>query len=1548
MMLLLFAFIGGTRAQEELTLYDGTATNSYVPFYGLYADTQGCASEFVIPADQLTELVGCQISGLKFYLSSPASAAWTGTHQVYLGDIKETTLTGISGPSAGTIVFEGSLDATGTELTIEFSSPYTYYGGNLLIGSYVSVAGNYKSASFFGEAQTDNTGWYRSSSSADGSGVKFLPKTTFMYIPNGPYCSKPTNFILNYTGGNTAEVNWMGEADSYNIDVNGTVTEGITTNSYTLTELELGTTYEVKVQAVCSSELQSNWTNVLSFTTDECMNPAEVNYTLTDSYGDGWNGNAINVIDVNGNLIKTLTISNGSTATGSLHLCEEYVQFVWVSGGSYSYPDETSWSFTDAQGNELFSGAGNTSMATGDILYTLDNSPCPMPTDLAVSEIGPRSAVLGWTENGEAKQWQICLNDDEANLIAANSNPFTIENLIPDTKYTAKVRAINGELESLWSKTISFTTDVAFPAPTDVTASNITATTATISWTGDAESYNVHYIGATSMNTDFDDSTLGGWTTIDADGDGYNWVLGSACGGVYLESGASLAGTGHNSSTDMAVSGSYSNVVGALTPDNYLVSPQVNLGGAITFWVSGQDAGYAAEHFGVAVSTTGNTNASDFTTIKEWTLDANGNGSKDQGLWGKFTVDLSAYSGKGYVAIRHFGCTDQFMLNVDDIEIFEPDTENTWATVETSGNTTEIEGLEPETFYIAKVQAVYAEGESSWATTSFQTLEDVPAPTELAASNIGARTVELSWTENGEATSWQICLNDDEANLIAADSNPFTIENLIPETEYTAKVRAIFGEKQSNWSAAITFTTDIAFPAPTELAANNVTSTTAEISWTADASATGAVVEYAEGTLANSEWYQYDNGTYDGSIGTNGGQFYWGIMLPAGSYTGNLLKVSIYDYIAMTGTITIYNDGDDAPAGSAIGSKDITLTGAEDFAEFSFDDLAIDATKNLWVIVYNGSGATYPAAYCNAATDANGRWVSIDGAEWFDVTEAVSSAGDFMIRAEIGTVIDPATLTWTTIADATSPCELTGLNPSTEYTVRVKSIYDAEGESQWATTSFMTIEANPVPFNITADLVADGATITWDGEGDSYKVQYRTAASDEIFFFEGFEDGLPATWTTIDADGDGNEWFDFSPSSVNDSNGNPCVMGTTCATSASYVSTALTPDNWLITPQLDLQGTMSVWLRGQDPSWAAEHFAIYLSTTGTEVDDFTTTLVDETEATGEFVEYTADLSAYAGQKGYIAIRHFNCTDMFRLNVDNFGLFGNHIDAGEIVELTTTEKTITISGLDTNKGYEYQIQSVKGEDESDWSETGEFALLTLGDDATNNTGLLLNNIGRQAHVTLANRTLFKDGNWNTITLPFHVLDLTEGTLAGATVKTLDDATMEPSTEVEGNSTVTLTFSDYDFIYAGYPFVIKWEQSGSDIVNPEFANVTIATATTYSLMPNDYVQFVGNFDAFPITAADEDIYYMISNNQLTRTGKDRTLKAFRGFFRFTETAATAREFVLDFGEGDTVVTGINDLQTAQDANSWYTVNGMKLNGKPARKGLYIQNGQKVVIK
>ena len=173
-----------------------------------------------------------------------------------------------------------------------------------------------------------------------------------------------------------------------------------------------------------------------------------------------------------------------------------------------------------------------------------------------------------------------------------------------------------------------------------------------------------------TFSVDFEDGMPAGWTTIDADGDGYNWMLGSVA-----FQGQSL---GHNASTDFACSASYENTYGALYPDNYLVSPQVTLGSGSTFsfYACAQDASYSAEHFGVAVSTTG-TSPSDFTIIQEWTMTAKGggmptihtrSGNRVQGNWYQYTVDLSAYAGQQvYIAIRHFNCNDWFYLDVDDV-----------------------------------------------------------------------------------------------------------------------------------------------------------------------------------------------------------------------------------------------------------------------------------------------------------------------------------------------------------------------------------------------------------------------------------------------------------------------------------------------------------------------------------------------------------------------------------------------------------------------------------------------------------------------------------------------------------------------------------------------------------------------------------------------------------------------------------------------------------------------------------------------------------------
>ena len=158
---------------------------------------------------------------------------------------------------------------------------------------------------------------------------------------------------------------------------------------------------------------------------------------------------------------------------------------------------------------------------------------------------------------------------------------------------------------------------------------------------------------AFDFEQDYIEGRLVNWTTIDADGDTYNWTL-SPIGEGY----------GHNGSDGVVMSYSYSNYSGALNPNNYLVSPKLAITANnhyVTFCAAALDEAYPADHFGLAVSTTG-TNATDFTMLQEWTMTAK------QGGWHEYTVDLNSYVGQEiYIAIRHFNSQNNFCLCVDDI-----------------------------------------------------------------------------------------------------------------------------------------------------------------------------------------------------------------------------------------------------------------------------------------------------------------------------------------------------------------------------------------------------------------------------------------------------------------------------------------------------------------------------------------------------------------------------------------------------------------------------------------------------------------------------------------------------------------------------------------------------------------------------------------------------------------------------------------------------------------------------------------------------------------
>lgn len=151
---------------------------------------------------------------------------------------------------------------------------------------------------------------------------------------------------------------------------------------------------------------------------------------------------------------------------------------------------------------------------------------------------------------------------------------------------------------------------------------------------------------------DFADSTLSNLTLIDANNDGQQFRVypyGGYGNGIGLRS------------------FSWMNGPGALNPDNFIVTPRLtpSENGRITFMACDADMPGIApdpEHFGVAVSTTGNTNAADFVMIEEW---------NSTGSYTEYSADLSAYAGQQiYVAIRHFNTTGEtYFLCVDNIRV---------------------------------------------------------------------------------------------------------------------------------------------------------------------------------------------------------------------------------------------------------------------------------------------------------------------------------------------------------------------------------------------------------------------------------------------------------------------------------------------------------------------------------------------------------------------------------------------------------------------------------------------------------------------------------------------------------------------------------------------------------------------------------------------------------------------------------------------------------------------------------------------------------------
>ena len=198
-------------------------------------------------------------------------------------------------------------------------------------------------------------------------------------------------------------------------------------------------------------------------------------------------------------------------------------------------------------------------------------------------------------------------------------------------------------------------------------------------------------------------------------------------------------------------------------------------------------------------------------------------------------------------------------------------------------------------------------------------------------------------------------------------------------------------------------------------------------------------------------------------------------------------------------------------------------------------------------------------------------------------------------------------------------------------------------------------------------------------------------------------------------------------------------------------------------------------------------------------------------------------------------------------------------------------------------------------------------------------------GTYADVTL---TRSINAGWNAVVLPFAVK---AADFDGAIFATYDgDETVD--------DVLNLKFNSVSTVAANTPFLFYAPAAISSL---DYKGILVNTNHDAIGESFDFVGFYGA-ETSPIVAGD----YILTGGKVQKAAGGNAIMAYRAYFKANGTApAKAAQFVVD---GD-VVTGINAaaLVSNESNAAVYNLNGVRVSGN-LQKGVYIQNGKKVVVK
>jgi len=674
-----------------------------------------------------------------------------------------------------------------------------------------------------------------------------------------PQCAQPTDLSSSNVTQDAADLTWTSDETSFDIEWGpagftpgtGTTVSGVG-NPYSLSGLSASTAYDFYVCALCDDgaggTISSDCTGPQTFTTADA--PPACGGFFIDSGGldGGYEASADETVticpDVPGEVVTvtfTFVDIETSTAEGVQDGCWDFLSI--YSGSDTSSPlQQTACGELDGDGSTpsvatslLQVGDFFTSQSPdGCLTFTFSSdgsaqkegwaaditcappADCPPPSSLMASNIGGSSAELSWTSAETTFNIEYDttgFTPGMGTMVNGVSNPYTLTGLMPETSYEYYVCAVcddgaGGTIVSNCTGPQTFTTDVACPAPTDLAVANETETSADLSWTSVESNFGIEWgeAGFTpGMGTAVSDAsnpfTLTGLTAATA----YEYYVCAVCDD----------GMGGQIKSECTGPFSFATAV----PPPMCGGPFIDSGGL--------DGGYdesANETVTICPDVPGDVVTVTFTFVDIET--SNGEGVQD-GCWDF----LSIYSGSDTSSpLQQTACG-------------ELDGDGSTPSVATSllqaGDF--FTSQSPDgclTFTFSSDGSAQKEG---WAADiTCAPPADCPPPSGLMASNIGGSSAELSWAS--AETTFNIeydttGFTPGMGTMVNGVSNPYTLTGLMPETSYEYYVCAVCddgagGTIVSNCTGPQTFTTDVACPAPTDLAVANETETSADLSWT--------------------------------------------------------------------------------------------------------------------------------------------------------------------------------------------------------------------------------------------------------------------------------------------------------------------------------------------------------------------------------------------------------------------------------------------------------------------------------------------------------------------------------------------------------------------------------------------------------------------------------------------------------------------------------------------------------------------------------------------